>query len=160
MTTLLYDPATKTLYADSQSTSETVITGRMERKIKAVNAKGLGLCLVACSGWSETIPLVLHWLTGERESKPDMAGTECELLILDSDGDLFVCGHKTLEPYQENSSEIHASGSGWLIAFSVMTATNDPLLAMSTARKLDTGTGGAIMCGRFVDGAPVIERAD
>lgn len=160
MTTILFDPVERALYADSQITSNNTITSTTMKKIKHVNVKGLGYCLVAWSGTVDGMHSAIDLLTGESKDKiKDDDYTN--VIIVDKNGVIYESGSDDMKIIRnEEQSLVTFNGSGWMYAYSAYEATKNPIKSMSVAKSLDIYSGGKTMKASFVNGVAVYEYFD
>lgn len=155
MTTILYDPAEKAIYSDSQETTNGTVFTLKSKKIKAMKLKSYGLCLVAEAGVSTDIDTLQEYLKGSIK-KPDNE-LDCSLVILSSKGCLMYAYGDCLKVIKM-PNDCYYNGTGGLIAKAVYSTTNCPIKAMKAAIDIDIYSGGNITKAYFYNGMPVFER--
>lgn len=158
MTTLLFDPVEKALYADSLTNIGGSVYSSTHRKIKQIHIKGLGYCLVASSGCVEAAFIAEDIFEGDESIKPDE--DDISMIVLDKTGKAYeIFSAKSMTPRHLGNRPIY-HGSGWLIAKSAHEATNNPAKAMHVAKSLDIYSGGKTMKASYVNGIAVFEYFD
>lgn len=135
MTTVLYHPATKTIYADTQITANGIVVGEQS---KISIHKNVAICF---SGRMEFFwPFCDYVLNNKPFGIPDEHGFQALTV--------FHCGHvrcyDSSTDYTQEESDLYTIGSGSFIAMGAYHATKDPVAAITSASKLDIYTGNKI----------------
>ena len=156
MTTILFDPVDRALYADMQMTMGNLIATSNKQKLKVVHHPDLGECLAGGAGAIDEIEAALHYLIqgGDKPTLKDIS-----VILITKAGDLYNAFEGQLRLIKMPFSA-DAIGSGMTIALAVLHATQNPLQAMQTAKALDIYTGGAIQKGWFDGERWCIETID
>ena len=158
MTTAIFDPTTRSLFADSQVCMHNMRHSVAVNKIKIVNHALHGLCLFVATGAHNITTALIDASESGSPPPPAPADDSVSAMMLTPDGVLYETSSPDLTFYKaHDQSAFRAIGSGTPFAYAVYKATNDPVRTMEIVKELDIYTGGATVQGFFDAGSdPVI----
>lgn len=134
MTTIATDG--KTMASDSQVQSTFVYQSEYHKLYHLHDGSVVGFC-----GEVRFWLPVLKWLNGG--DKPDFKSDQFGALILRLNGSVgYICN----DLFSEECTPPYAIGSGARYAMAAMLAGKTPVDAVKIASKLDSGTGGGVVC--------------
>ena len=156
MTTILFDPIERALYADGRITNENMIRTNSAKKIETINIPKLGKCLITYAGVGTEIlhcKKYLMGLVGKSESE-----NEANCLFIDKSGIAYIyySGDDTYNKL-EDQNICYTDGSGYQFAIGAYKASGSGFDAIEAAKQCDVYSGGITTKAYFYKGLPVFE---
>lgn len=154
MSTILFDPKSRSLYADSRAVQGDAVFDDNQTKLFVINIEELGgECLFAGAGAEEVLEHTKSWLEGLRPAKPEFIKDDdlhMMALILTKNGSIYAINSPYFEYYLcPNQDAIQAIGTGAKFALAAMQIEDNAAKAMVVAKRMDVYSGGATKRGVF-----------